>query len=231
MVAMIGTSGQLLSGVGANPGAAELAGAGGGGLGELFSNNPELLSGLAGAGAGLLGGLFGGNQPLPFQDQQTNVAGALGATAGTAAGRSGQLFGSGTDLISVLSSGQLPPGAEQLVQNAIQKQTTDTKARFAALGQTGSTMENDALSKIQQDATAQRFQIAQQMEQAGAQLTGQSLQGLGITAQAYGAQAKIYSNLMESQMKQEASMNSTIGSFATALGSVAAKALPAILAA
>lgn len=125
-------------------------------------------------------------------------------------------------------TGQLPPGAQAEVQQYIQQQNAAVKSRYASLGQTGSTMETDALNQVQQQGLAQTFQIAQQMAQQGIQLSGQSLQALNITQQAYGADAGIYENLMKAQMTQNQSILTSIGSFAAALGK-AAPAAAAIL--
>jgi len=186
----------------------------------------DIVGGIAGAGAGVLAGILGGgDKSLPFQPELMGISGSLQGVGQAAQGQGQVLFQEGQPLINALSSGQLPPGADAVVQQMIQQQTAATKARYASIGQTGSTMEQDALNQIQNAATAQKFQIAQQMQQAGEQMTRDSLSSLGITAQAFGAQAGIFENLMKTQMKQDSDMNTTIGAFAGALG----KALPALV--
>jgi hypothetical protein len=75
------------------------------------------------------------------------------------------------------------------------------------------------------------FQILQQVTQQGSQLISTALQGLGLSGQAYSSAGKIYSSLMETQMKQDQSVLSSIGNFANALGNVFGKVAPAAIAA
>lgn len=205
-------------------GAADTAG----GISSLFSNNPNLLS-LGVAGLGFLDQ----NKGLPFQGDVTNAAGNLNTLATNAGNQSNALASTGSGLTAQgaaeLSTGQLAPGGQAVIQQYLDKQNAAIKSRYASVGQTGSTMETDALNTAKQGAEAQQFQIAQQQAQllfqAGSQATSQSLTALGITEQAYGETAKIYSDLMAAQMKQDQGVMSSIGSFASALGNVAALAL------
>jgi hypothetical protein len=102
---------------------------------------------------------------------------------------------------------------------------------YASLGQTGSTMESDALNNNSTQAQALTFRILQQVTQQGSQLISTALQGLGLSGQAYSSAGKIYSSLMETQMKQDQSVLSSIGNFANALGNVFGKVAPAAIAA
>lgn len=202
-----------------------------GGISSLLSSNPNLLTSL-GLGAGVAGiGLLESNQSLPFQPQQTAAAGHLQTDANAAGGEAASLFTTGNSLINPLETGQLPQGAQAEVQQYLAKQTADVKARYASLGQTGSTMETDAVNNVQQAGQALTFQIAQQMANTGLQATSQSLQGLNISTTANADVANIYQNLMKAQISQNQSILSSIASFAGAFGSAAAKAAPALLAA
>jgi len=158
-----------------------------------------------GAGAGALGMFLNKQSGLPFG---SDLQGAAGLAGGEAAG----LYGYGNALMNPLLTGNLPPGAEQAVQNAIKQASDTSKARFASLGQTGSTMEGDTLANIQNQATAMRFQIAENMAKTGLQATQESIQALGL-------ESNIYSNLMKAQMDQDKSMSDMIGKFASSIGS------------
>lgn len=181
---------------------------GGGGLGDLFGNNPGLLGGLgalggAGLGAGI--GALLGQGKVPYLSELQGVANQAGGFAGMTGAE-------GAALVDPLISGNLPPGAEAQVQQALKQATATTKGRYANLGQTGSTMEGDALSNLQNQTSAMRFQIAQQMAQAGLQAQSLSLSAMGL-------EGTVWSNLMKAQVDQDKNMGDTIGSFAKMFGS------------
>lgn len=205
----------------ASGGGKDTSGAGGG-LSGLLSNN-NFGAAVAG-GAGLLPALLSSNQGLPYQGNLQGIAGNLGAVSGIATGQGNTLFGQGEGLLSALTTGQLPSGANDVVNQIVQKQTADTKAKYASLGQTGSTMEQSALNDINTNKGALTFQIAQQMAQTGLQATSQSIQALSVAGNADTAQAGIYESLMKAGMTNNSNMMSSISSFASAF----AKALPAI---
>lgn len=175
-----------------------------GGIASLLSSNPNLLGGLAGAAGGIAGLLMGGGDSVPYSGQLTGIAGQAGAYAGN-------LSADATTLINPLITGNLPTGAQAEVQSVLDKQNAATKARYAALGQTGSTMETDALNQNKQQSVSQTFQIAQNMAQTGLQAQQASLSSLGL-------ESGIYGNLMKAQTDQDASFGKTIGSFASAIG-------------
>src|ERR1700726_2489952 len=114
--------------------------AAGGGISSLLGNNSN-LSGLLGAGAGLIPSILGPNNGLPFQPQLQGQVTALGEVGASATGAASDLYGQGSTLLSALTTGQLPGGANDVVNQIVQQQTADTKAKYASLGQTGSTME------------------------------------------------------------------------------------------
>jgi hypothetical protein len=210
-------------GGGMNPGMWEFGGKfgdiGGAGWSSFMSNNPgmgDLLGGALGAGAGALGMFLNKQQGLPFGTEMGGAASMLG-------GEAANLYGYGSALRDPMVSGKLLPGQEQMVQNAIKQATDTSKARFASLGQTGSTMEGDTLANIQNQATAMRAQIAQSDAQIGLQATQESIQALGL-------ESGIYGKMMEAQMKQDSDMSSSISSFASSIGKFAAAAAPFALA-
>jgi hypothetical protein len=196
-----------------------------GGLSGLLSNNN--FGALVAGGAGLIPSILNANQPLPYQTPLTNTAGNLGTVSNTAGGENAALFNTGSNLISALTTGQLPSGANDVVNQIVEKQTADTKAKYASLDQTGSTMEQSALNDINTNKGALTFQIAQQMAQTGLQATSQSIQALNVAGNADAQQAGIYESLMKAQMTQNTNLMSSISSFSSAF----AKALPAIAAA
>ncbi len=205
-------------------GADSLGGTGGGpnnfAGGDFFGNNPNLL-GMLGAGAGAAGlGLaaFRGGGDLPFQAQQQGVLGNLGGIAQTGMAGYDQLMGRGNMLLDPITSGKLPAGQEQVIQNMIKGQTTQTKGRYASLGLGGSTMEGDALTNIQNQAESQRVEMQRAMAQLGTQAVSQAISELGLAERAFGDQGAIYSKMMEAQMKADTNSANAIASFAKAIG-------------
>lgn len=185
----------------------------GGGLLNFIKNNPGLAAtlGIGAAGtlaSGKLAPLIAGKVP-----QQPGLEALLAQERGLA-GTQQQL---GTTLTDPLVTGKLPSGAEQSVTNAINDAITTTKARYANLGLSGSTMEADAVANIQNQATAIRFKIAQEMAQTGIQATSQAAGAMGL-------QDTIYTQLMNAQISQDQALQQAIARFAgaAALGSGAA---------
>jgi hypothetical protein len=115
----------------------------------------------------------------------------------------------GTALTQPLLTGQLPPAAQQSIQNAVQDAITSTKAKYANLGLSGSTAEADAISNIQNQQTAIRFQIAEQMAQTGLNATSQA-------ANTFGLQDQIFSQLMNAQVTQDQALQQALARFAAA---------------
>lgn len=177
----------------------------GGGLMDFLSKNQGLAATL---GIGGLGTVLG-PKIAPLLSGKLPQQAGLDALRGQAQSIAQQQAGYGTQLEQPLLTGQLPGGAEQAVKNAVHDATVATKARYANLGLSGSTMEQDALNNIQDKATAQRFAIAEQMAATGQQATTQALQGLGL-------QDRVYTELMNAQLKQDQALQDAIARFASA---------------
>jgi len=213
-----GTSAAGLSGVGtdilAGTGVTPTAGAVGpteaatpaatSGLGNFFSNNKGLLTslGLPLAAVGAAPFVSKLINPVPQQ-------GALEQLAQQESSLASQQQQLSNTLTNPLVTGQLPPQAQQQVQNAVNDAISTTKARYANLGLTGSTAEADAISNIQNQSTAITFQIAQQMAQTGEAAIGQASNALGL-------QDQIYSQLMQAQVQQDTALQQAIARFAAA---------------
>ena len=141
--------------------------------GDFFSQNAGLLGGLGAAGA--LGyAAFRGSGDLPYAPQLQGTIQNLGGIAQTAGGGYEELMGRGRSMMDPIMTGKLPTGQEQVIQNMIKGQTTQTKGRYASLGLAGSTMEGDALVNVQNQAQNQRVLLEQQMAQLGSQAVSQA---------------------------------------------------------
>ncbi len=202
-----GAAGDALSlapGAGAASGGGLSSIPGVGGVASFLGNNPGLAATLGVGGAGLLLApkLSKSLNPVPQQDNLTNVA-------NQEASLSAQQQQLGTTLTNPLVTGQLPPQAEQVVQNSVNDAISTTKARYANLGLSGSTMEADAISNIQNQSSGLTFQIAQQMAATGEQATSTAASALGL-------QDQVYSQLMSAQVAQDSALQQAIASFAGA---------------
>jgi len=183
----------------ASPAAAAPAAAAAGGGGGLLGGNLG-LTGVLGAGA--LAQLLAKQGGIP---QQGNLD-ALAGTAQSTAAADRQLQKTLTD---PLVTGNLPPDAQQAVNNALNDAIATTKARYAQLGLSGSTMEQDAINAVKNQTTALTFQIAQQMANTGLQAGQQGLNALGL-------QDQIFNQLMNAQIAQDTALQNAIAQFASA---------------
>jgi hypothetical protein len=174
-----------------------------GGISDFTSAHPYLTQmGLMGGGILAAPALSGLVNKVPQQGALSGIAGQAGQIAG-------QQEAYGTTLQQPLVTGQLPPGAQQEVTNALNDAISQTKSRYASLGLTGSTMEADAIANMQKQSQALTFQIAQQMAQTGGAAITQAANALGI-------QDQVYAQLMNAQVSQDNALQSAIARMASA---------------
>lgn len=105
---------------------------------------------------------------------QAQILGQRGTDLNTQAGT----------LAAPLTSGSaLPAGAEQSIINSVNAAKAKTRSTYASLGLSGSTMEAQALSQIDDQASAQRFAVQDALYKDSQTATGQALdaQKAGIT--------------------------------------------------
>lgn len=147
--------------------------------------NPGIL-----ASAGLLGiEAMRQNKPLPEQATLNQ----LGA----------QTAAQGAQLSSYLSTGTLPPGANEAINLATSSAKAQVRSTAASLGLSGSTWESDKLGQIDQQAAAQGEQVATQLLNAGANYTQLS--------------TGIFENLLKETLAQDQAFSSALGNFAGGL--------------
>jgi hypothetical protein len=266
------TAGSVASTVGD----AAAGGAGGGGFdwSKFLTNNAGGLAGAGVGGAGLLYQLMQpkGAASIPGGPEFGNLAGASTATTGALSAESaastralldriraqqaqtGQQFDpfvqqsldTRSQLLAPLTTGKLPDAAEQSVVNATNDAKAALRQRYANMGLSGSTQEADALANLDQQATAQRFSIAQNMAQTAMTASNQALAAIsseaglaagsvgrevgvtsgdigtraGLATGNLGFQEKIYQALMQEQISQNKDLQGAIANFTTALGRV-----------
>ncbi len=154
-----------------------------GSFGKMLAANAAPLI----AGGGLLANVVQGNKPVKGESQ-VNAA----AAADTAAGAQNQ---------SYLQNGTLPPGAQASIHQAAQSQKAAIKSRFAQMGNSGSSAEQQELAAVDQWAQGQGSQLALQLLNSG---ISQSQMG-----------AALYSDISKNALAQDQSLASSIGAFAS----------------
>lgn len=153
-------------------------------IASTLAKNPQALL----SGGGLLFNLLQNSQPKGL-NQLTSEAGAIAAE--------------GSQLESYVNSGTLPPGAQTALNQAVSSAKAQVRSKFSAMGQSGSTAEQQALQQIDINAVGQQFQIADQLLTAGLNETNLS--------------ANLYADLTKINQATNASTGSAISSFAAAL--------------
>lgn len=168
-----------------------------GNLTSLMSAHPTLTS-LAGLGGSqllspLLQKISGANKLTPAEQQLVNQD-----QAGVSAANS---------LIGSLQSGTLPPGAQQLVDQNLNQQISAIRSRYASLGMSGSSAEQQDIQNAQNNALAEQFQIANNATATG-------LQALGLNEGVYGT-------ILQAQLQSQQGLSNSISQFfnSLALGS------------
>lgn len=152
---------------------------------DMLKSNP---SALVGAG-GLALNALEGQKPVKGENQISAAA--------------AQDTANGAQLQSYLTSGQLPPGAQASINQAAQSQKAAIKSRFAQMGSSGSSAEQQELASIDQWAQGQGSQLALQLLNSG---IGQSQMG-----------AALYNDIAKNALSQDQSLSSSIGNFAASL--------------
>ena len=235
-------SGGTSSGTGTGTGSGSSSG--GSGLGSLAGIS-ALVPGLA-----MIGSVAAGNKGADTSNL-SNIANELGTMAGSnkpdtsgLAADAAALTGPGStealltsqanSLIPSVSTGNLPPGAQTLVNNALNDATNSIKSKYAQLGLTGSTMESQELASANAQAQAQSFQYAQQLTNTGlseasaatsdinsaaaiqTNIINAGLSASGLSATELGMSATIYNDILTQQVAQDTALQQALANFASA---------------
>ena len=153
------------------------------GADKLLSNPASLLT-LGGLGLDLAKG----NTPVKGQNQVSQIAAST--------------LGQGQQLGSYLTTGTLPPGLQQSIDNAANSAKAAIRSKYAALGGNSSAMEQD-LANVDMQASAQGGQMAIQLLNSGINETQLS--------------AQLYQSLMQNSLQQNGQLSQGVGSLANAL--------------
>jgi hypothetical protein len=179
-----------------------------GGITGFLGKNAGLLSLLGlGVGGQILGPKISsalGLNTVPGSENLTNLANQEGKLA-----QAQRQFGTAAE--QPLLTGQLPPGQQQAVTNALNDAIATIKGRYASLGLSGSSMEAQAIADAQNRSTEVAGQLEQQMATTGAN-------AISAAANLFGAENTIYSALMQAQVAQDEQLGNAISNFASAVG-------------
>jgi hypothetical protein len=111
-------------------------------------------------------------------------------------------------LIPSLQTGVLPPGAEASVQSALDADIASIRSRYATIGQSGSSAEQQDIENAKQLAAGRKFQLAQQ-----ATTTGLDALGLNQT---------VYQTLLQNQLSRQQNLSNAFSNFFGSVGEGAA---------
>ena len=153
------------------------------GADKLLSNPASLLT-LGGLGLDLVKG----NTPVKGQNQVSQIAAST--------------LGQGQQLGSYLTTGTLPPGLQQSINNASNSAKAAIRSKYAALGGDSSAMQQD-LANVDMQASAEGGKLAIQLLNAGLNETQLS--------------AQLYESLMQNSLQQNGQLSQGVGSLANAL--------------
>lgn len=124
--------------------------------------------------------------------------------------RADQLAAQGKQLIDPLITGVLPQGAQRALDQATQSAKATVRSNFASMGLSGSSMEADALAKVDTAAAGQAYQTALSMAQAGLNLAN--------TGNA------VYDKIVAEALQQDQNMQKAVANFAASIGGGASPA-------
>lgn len=136
-------------------------------------------------------GLAGSALTQPKIPQLSNLQGQANLLGTTA-----------SNLVPSVTTGQLPAGAENIVQQATDAAKANIRSKYASLGLSGSSMEAQDLAAADERASGVRFQFA-------SQLTTQGLDAAQMANQAYTQIANL-------QLQQDQGLQNALSNFAAA---------------
>jgi hypothetical protein len=232
-------------------GSINISGGGGGGssggFGQLGSDlsagnygaaASDVASGLGGAKTLLPLGLIGmqslmqpsltspqsdSNQIQSLANQLQSITPQTQNIATQAQSNANSIIQQGQGLIQPISTGVLPSGWSSQVSTALNDAITSTKSKFAAMGMSGSTMENSEIANLQQQSQIQSAQLAQNLAntglqelQSGNQYTTTGLNALTAQGNLSTSAASLYQQLLNSSLQQDQALQNSITNFASA---------------
>lgn len=180
----------------------------------VISNVGGILTGGTTTAGRELGAVSG---QLPGTSQLSSLAsGPLATIANQQYTTAQPLLSTGQNQFQTGAAGQLLPGMQQIVDNALHNADTLTNAHYAQMGLSGSSMQGQDLGQNRDQAAQLEANLAFQNEQIGMQAIQE---GLGALAQSAGTnmnEASIYSNLAALQLSQNRDIMTALQNLANA---------------
>lgn len=118
------------------------------------------------------------------------------------AGQASALGAQGQQLENYLQTGTLPAGEQAGVNQSLQSAIASIKSRYASMGMSGSSAEQQDIANAQQQAQAASAQMQEQLLSTGINETGMS--------------AGLYNELLKSSMANDTNLSGAIANFASA---------------
>lgn len=149
----------------------------------------------------------------PKIPNQSDITGLASAIQSNTAG----LQGIESADIAAGQTGQLPAGAQTQINQAEQSAEAAIKSKYASMGLSGSTMEQQDLISARNAAVAQQFNEAQTLANQGVQIAG-------VINSADATSAQIYETIMNTVLQQDSALQAALANFAgaTAIGAAIA---------
>ena len=157
------------------------------------------------------------SQPLSqYTTPMAGLAGNYGNIASSQYGTGQSLIGTGLNQYQMGAQGQLTPGMQQIVNNAQQQGDVLTNAGYARMGLGGSTMNEQDLGNVANQAAQLQANLANQEQSLGLQA---SQYGLGALSGAAGTtvdEGNLYNQLANLQLTQNSQIASVLNQLAQA---------------
>lgn len=151
------------------------------------------------SGAGLVASAIEGQQPTGAPSEKVDNT----ALANQAAADATQ----GQQLQSYITNGTLPPGAQTGIDQAANSAKASIRSKYASMGMSGSSSEQQELAAVDSNAQVQGEQIAQQLLNSGIQENQLSSQ--------------LYQSLLNGTLASDKQLSSAISGFAGSLAGAA----------
>ena len=154
---------------------------------------------------------------LPSAVQQAaGTAQAQQGLANTAAADAAPLTAQAQGLINSATTGQLPPGAQAVLDQAEAAAKADAASKFAGLGLTGSTSEGSALSSIDLSRAAQEYNMAQTAANTGLSVQQVANSMLSAALGGLGSAGQTYAGIGQIQLANDSALSNALANFAAA---------------